>query len=124
MQTPSPSLSRAPLTFTGLSLSRTTDGLLVTFTGECDVLLQDALDGVLTAVHDAGLPVEVDLGDVTFFGAWGVHALLALRAAAPGAELTVHDASPLVHLALDACAVTLPGTAGAAHALRSLGGQR
>lgn len=89
-------------------LSRSSHRLLVTFSGECDVLLREPFAAVLTQAREAGLPVEIDLHEVSFFGAWGVHALLDLQDSSRG-PLRVLTASTPARLALAACAVTLPG---------------
>ncbi|MDM7855822.1 STAS domain-containing protein [Cellulomonas alba] len=83
--------------------------------GELDLALAEHVTSLRGLVEARGLPVAVDLSEVTFFGAWAADALVALRAAAPAESFTVRAASEPVRVTLDACGLTFGAPA---HALQ------
>ncbi|WP_258725238.1 ANTAR domain-containing protein [Cellulomonas sp. NS3] len=99
-----------------VTVSRSTGGVLVTFAGELDANLAGPFTAVVGLVQRGGLPVEVDLGAVQLLGSQGVHALLALRDAAPQGRFTVRSLSVEASATLAACDIQLPTSPAPEHA--------
>lgn len=78
----------------------------VVLTGEVDVGMRAALDGVVVTVAASGLPVHVDCTRVTYCGAEGVHLLTRLRDVC-GLRGVAISASPCVRDMLRMCGVEM-----------------
>lgn len=89
-----------------VSVARGPRGLVVTFAGEIDDTLASSFGPVVAAVETAGLPVTADLHAVRFFGAWGLHALLALARAAPPGQFAINSPSTAARTTLAASGMT------------------
>ena len=87
--------------------------VLISFAGELDLSLAEQFASLRALVEARGLPVAVDLSEVTFFGAWAADALLALRSAAPAESFTVQATNETVRSTLDACGLTFGASADA-----------
>ncbi|MBO3085483.1 STAS domain-containing protein [Cellulomonas fengjieae] len=92
--------------FAQIRVTTSADSVLIAFSGELDHSLTEEFTPIPAALKASGLPVRVDLSEVTFFGAWAVRALLALRAAAPGGVFTVLADSDAVRRTVVASGVT------------------
>lgn len=77
--------------------------LVVVMSGEIDIAVRRRLPAVLEEVRWHPGPVEVDLEAVTFFGAEGVAALLALLHARPPGVVALAGTSRAVDFTLRAC---------------------
>ncbi|MDM7830390.1 STAS domain-containing protein [Cellulomonas edaphi] len=95
--------SAVPTPCSGIRATASDAELLVTFAGELDMSLADHFAPLPALVEARGLPLAVDLSEVTFFGAWAADALVALRAAAPAGAFSVRGANEAVRRTLEAC---------------------
>ena len=83
---------------------RTSVGLTVRWSGDCDSLAHDVLENDRSLTEFAtGQLVEVHLGEVAFMDSAGIHCLLALRERVErtGAQFVVRSWSPPVRRVLE-----------------------
>ena len=103
MESRTPALPSDP---PGVVTTRTVGRVLrVRLAGEVDLWLRADLQAALSAVRQHDGPVEVDLRGVTFFGAEGVGAVLAMLHAHPRGTVTVGAVSTAALRTLVLCGV-------------------